>query len=121
MQSPEHDHPISLPGKILGQLSSDAQRGIVDGFNAPFRTGRPMVDTPTAALGWYGNHFTDLGRLGERVVAADRGSPSTRHAGVMNEMRALSFVDNRRPEPLELNYGEPHGDEMGSGNHLFGR
>lgn len=122
MQSPDHNHPIFLPGKILQRLSSDAQRGIVDGFNAPFRNDdRPEVETPRAALGWYGNHFTDLESLGERIVGADRGSPSGRYAGAMNEMRSISLMENRRPEPLVLNYGEPSGDEMGSGNPLFGR
>lgn len=122
MQSPDHDHPIFLPGKILQQLSSDAQRGIVDGFNAPFRDDdRPKVETPRAALGWYNNHFTDLESLGERVVAADHGSPSDRYACAVNELRSFSLVENRRPEPLNLNYGEPHADEMGSGNPLFGR
>ena len=126
MQAPDEDHPIFLPGKILRQLSSDAQRGILDGFNIPQESrnhGEPTVKSPREALGWYNNHFTDLNTLGERLVGADArpGSPSDRYARAMNEMRNGDRFRAQREVPLELNYGQPSGDELGSGNSCFGR
>ncbi len=94
MTSPPEGHPVFLPGRILAQLSSDAREGVVDGINVGAReAGRPTFDDPKQALGYYNTHFTDLDVLGERLVGADRGGPSSRWAGAMNEMgSAISYA-----------------------------
>ena len=122
--APDDGALIYAPGRIVGQLSSDALLGIVDGARiyskrdgwGYYDFGHGDADTATRALGWYQNHHTDLDALGAKLVEADCGSAQDRYSGALNEvMDAFTSrgvgrsseldPDARRDVPLSLAYG----------------
>lgn len=124
LTAPDDEHPIFKPGRIVGQLSSDALLGIVDAARihskrdgwAYYDFGHGDADIVEKALGWYQNHHTDLDALGAKLIEADRGSAADRYAGALNEttdafssggVGRTSEEDpqTRRAEPLRLVYG----------------
>lgn len=107
---------LERPARFARSLSSDAQRAVIDGMSGGVgSSGLPYFANATAALGWYQNHFTDLGILARRIQALDTGAPAERyrevratvvaareHGGV-DAHRELGLVA-RREEPLKHVY-----------------
>lgn len=103
---------LERPAQFARKLSSDAQRGVIDGMSGGVgSSGLPHFANATGALGWYQNHFADLGMLAHRLQALDATSPAERYRAVRAAVEAArehGGVDahrsdvgsQRRPEPL---------------------